>query len=273
MSIVAFASLKGSPGVTTLACLVAASWPEGLRPVVVECDPAGGDLGPRFGLTARSGWVTLVATARREAGELDLEPHLQQLPGGLEVLVAATGREPTDRGRTAREGAERSLRTYADTAELIIDLGRLEVDLAAADPWLGAADVVCIVVRSEPAPIMHLRDRVEELRRHCGGELVLVVVEDGTYRPEEIAGFTGLEVVGVVPFDAGTASVATTGNGSRRRLERSGLAAAARRLAVTLAERSAAPAAPTAPTAPAAPEPLVSPGSDGPLPLAVPAER
>src|SRR3982074_1468642 len=46
MALIAIASDKGAPGVTTAALALAAVWP---RPVLLaECDPAGGDLVYRF---------------------------------------------------------------------------------------------------------------------------------------------------------------------------------------------------------------------------------
>ena len=46
MALVAVASGKGAPGVTTASVVLAAVWP---RPVLMaECDPAGGDLVYRF---------------------------------------------------------------------------------------------------------------------------------------------------------------------------------------------------------------------------------
>ena len=82
-------SLKGSPGVTTLSCLLAATWPDPAPVVVVEADPAGGDLAARFGLSSTMGWSSLEAAVRRGGAASPLEPHLQQLPGGLAVLVGA----------------------------------------------------------------------------------------------------------------------------------------------------------------------------------------
>ena len=50
VTLVALCSLKGSPGVTTAALGLAAGWPSAEQPVVVECDPAGGDLLGRYRL-------------------------------------------------------------------------------------------------------------------------------------------------------------------------------------------------------------------------------
>ena len=93
MTIVTFASVKGAPGVTTLACLVGATWPEQRKVMVVECDPSGGDLAARFQLSSRDGWPSFNAAARRGGADIAIEPHLQQLPGGLDVLVGTRGLE------------------------------------------------------------------------------------------------------------------------------------------------------------------------------------
>jgi len=55
VTLVAMCSLKGSPGVTTAALGLAAGWPSAEQPVVVECDPAGGDLLGRFRLETAPG--------------------------------------------------------------------------------------------------------------------------------------------------------------------------------------------------------------------------
>lgn len=89
MTRVALCSAKGSPGVTTLACVLGAVWPTDRAIVVAECDPSGGDLAGRFGLSTRIGMTSLVLTERQGAGgPTDYRTHVQQLPGGLDVLVA-----------------------------------------------------------------------------------------------------------------------------------------------------------------------------------------
>src|SRR5207244_2826784 len=50
MTAVAWCSAKGSPGVTTAVQLVAGAWPAGRPLLIVEADPAGGDLAARLGL-------------------------------------------------------------------------------------------------------------------------------------------------------------------------------------------------------------------------------
>ena len=238
MSLITLASVKGSPGVTTLACLMGASWSTDSRIVVAECDAAGGDLAPRFALSRRSGWATLVGAARRDTGDLAVDPHLQRLPGGLEVLVGTTGRELGLHGPSARKRAEEALITLSADLDVLVDLGRLDPDLNRSEPWLGLADTACIVVPSEPSSLVHLHERAEEIRERVAGEVYLIVVGEGTYRSDEITRFTGMDVLAMVPNDPTAASVVTSGIGSRRRLERSPLAAAARRIATMLVDRT-----------------------------------
>ena len=56
--LVAMVSVKGAPGVTTLAVGLATRWPRG-EAVVVEADPAGGDLSARFGLAHDPGLAAM----------------------------------------------------------------------------------------------------------------------------------------------------------------------------------------------------------------------
>ena len=93
MTIVTICSSKGSPGVTTLACAIAATWPQNRRILLAECDPSGGDIAARFGMSAKLGMTSLVLESRSSQGSAlpNVEQHLQRLPGGLEVLVGAVG--------------------------------------------------------------------------------------------------------------------------------------------------------------------------------------
>jgi MinD-like ATPase involved in chromosome partitioning or flagellar assembly len=102
MSLFALASLKGAPGTTTLACLVAATWPLDRRVVVAECDPCGGDLAARFELSTAKGCLSLATAARRDWDSVEVDPHIQRLPGGLEVLVGGSGAQSCPHCRRSR---------------------------------------------------------------------------------------------------------------------------------------------------------------------------
>ena len=82
--LVAVTSTKGSPGATTFALALAARWPS--EAVLVEADPAGGDLGARCGVADDPGLASLVLAARREVPHL--AHHAQQVGVGIDVVVA-----------------------------------------------------------------------------------------------------------------------------------------------------------------------------------------
>src|SRR5690349_14561468 len=85
--LVAVASFKGSPAVTSLAVALAARWPAP-GAVVVEADPAGGDLAFRFGLRREPGLSELAIDTRLGHQEPDLLAYTQRLPIGVDVVFA-----------------------------------------------------------------------------------------------------------------------------------------------------------------------------------------
>ena len=232
-------SVKGAPGVTTLSCLLAAAW-SGPGPVVVaESDPAGGDLAARFGLSSRVGWVSLTSSTRRSEGTPPLVDHLQQLPGGLPVLVGARGgdRRPAD----SEEGTV--VRTYSDPAGgsgrfrglTVVDLGRYTEGDTVSGSWLLKSDISVLVVPGDASVAVNLRDRAPQLLETCEGRLELVVV-GGTYGCSDMAAFTGIVGIADLPIESSAAAACRT-PGSGRRLELSLLWAAVGKLADSLTHR------------------------------------
>jgi cellulose biosynthesis protein BcsQ len=84
VTVVMFTSIKGAPGVTTLTCLVGATWPSHRQVAVIESDPFGGDLAARFGLSAKRGWSTFSAAS----GESD--PTSRSLPTSSNFPAGST---------------------------------------------------------------------------------------------------------------------------------------------------------------------------------------
>src|SRR5215207_3892990 len=64
MPLIVVCSTKGRPGVTTTALGLAATLPHTTRPVVIECDPAGGDLAARHHLRVTVGLMELATVTR-----------------------------------------------------------------------------------------------------------------------------------------------------------------------------------------------------------------
>jgi hypothetical protein len=233
MTILCVLSLKGAPGVTTLSCLVAATWPTAGPVKVVEADRAGGDLSARFGLSSTTGWPSLEASARRGGDSVPVEPHLQVLPGGLAVLVGARGDQVPDDRALAVTIVRRS------PGLVIVDLGRVtptaDGPMGSVGSWLRSCDGAVLVVNGDAAGALHARTHAPALLDWTTGRLGLVAVGAGSPSGDEIGSFTGIRHLGDVPYDPAAAAVASGSSGAGRRLERSRLLASARRIADTLA--------------------------------------
>ncbi len=258
MTLVSVFSIKGAPGVTTLACLLAAAWSAPGPVVVAEVDPSGGDLAARFGLSSRVGWVSLASSTRRSDGTATLDDHLQHLPGGLPVLVGARGvdRRSADgnEGTVVRSylgslnaSLDSSAHTSLDESSrprsemvvaglTVVDLGRYSEGDKVSGSWLRSSDISVLVVPGEASAAVTLRGRAPQLLDTCEGRLGLAVL-GGTYGCSDMATFTGIDGICDLPVDPSAAAMACGGPGSGRRLELSLLWAAVGKLADALVHR------------------------------------
>ena len=236
MTVVSFCSLKGAPGITTLACLVGATWPAPRRVMVVECDSSGGDLATRFQLSAKVGWTSFCGPARRAESSISIEPHLQQLPGGLDVLIGNVG---TDGGDAVRSIA--ALLASAESSpggewDVLIDLGRIAAGDGRSVTCLGQSDAIVIGLQGDAPSAMHVRENVPRLFGRFADRVGLAVIGGGGYSSAEIEEFTGIPVIIEVPSDPMAAAVATGDRVGKRRLRRSLLVPSAARLAARLVQ-------------------------------------
>ena len=220
MDIVPLIAAKGSVGVTTAALTLAAVWPEGRgAPVVVECDPGGGDVAARFGLEVIPGVVSLAAELERfgPAGTGDqVGGHTQELPGGLRVLVAPTS--PEEMRLPLERLAEDLPRLALGEVDLIVDCGRLEASAmrqrTAVLRLIQRCGLMVVVVRPELAALQHLNVWLPTLRSLDVAILALLSGR-GPYSPEEIAQTMDLRVIGALPHDRAAADVVGGASGSR----------------------------------------------------------
>ncbi|WP_239312313.1 hypothetical protein [Frankia sp. Cj3] len=213
--IIAVGSLKGSPGATTLTLALADRWPVGGgEPLVVEADPAGGDLGARFGLlTASRGLVTLAAAGRRGGAARPVEDHIHELPGGLQVIAAPAGAEQASQVLGELDGGGWSLLWSAARGQgrpLLVDCGRLDAR-SSGRPVLDAADVLLLVVRARDDELSHLAARIPVVQSwELPAWYVVVVAQpdrSADYRVGDISRVLGSRVLGPVPYDAAAAGV------------------------------------------------------------------
>lgn len=260
--LVSVLSVKGSPGVTTLAVALAARWPAPARALVVEADPSGGDLALRFSLPSTPGLVSLAAAARR-AGDADLVwRHSRGLPGGLLVIAAPPD---ADQARAALSalapdpaGGVGVLRTAADQpgTAVVVDCGRVDPGSPALS-IVRCSDVVVLLSRARADDLAHLPRRLPTIGSWSPNPVLLLVGEG--YSTAEVARELGVPPLGRVPHDPDGAAV-LCGRPNRLRWGRSGpahsaLGRFALRVAAELATREGSPipsrSQPAAPSTPA----------------------
>ena len=191
MALIAIASDKGAPGVTTAALALAAVWP---RPVLLaECDQAGGDLVYRFPaaggghLDPRRGVLSLAVVARRGMQPQQVWEHVQKLHGGLDVLAGVTNAEQ-GAGLSLLWGPIGKALAALPQADVIADCGRLGADGPLYDLLVEATAVV-LVSKVHVADVIRLRDRAaafaaaaQSRGRRGFGVGVVVVAEHKKFR-------------------------------------------------------------------------------------------
>jgi MinD-like ATPase involved in chromosome partitioning or flagellar assembly len=206
MPLIALASVKSSPGVTTTALALASMWKTAPRRLLVEADPGGGDLGLWLGLPAGAGLAGLAAAARHghEAGLA--WRHARELPGGTHLVAAPAGAEQAAACVAALAAAKLPQELAAADEPVLADCGRLypgSPALAVA----AAAAFTLLVVRPRVSELAHLEPRVRGLEQ-AGLRLSVVLAADDrrppsepSYPAEEIAGVLGVPVQGPLPSD------------------------------------------------------------------------
>ena len=247
MSIIALASAKGAPGVTTATVVLAGVWPG--RVAIAECDPFGGAIAARFGLPPTPGVLSLASQARHQMRPEQLWRHLQRLPpGGVPVLLGVQTFE-----QAMALGRVWSLLPPALAGlgvDVLADCGRLLAD-GPAEPLLQAADLALLVARPTVEDIAQLEQRLGVLEA-TGRASGVVLASEAPYDCRTVAArlrADGLRspVLGMLADDPDAASV-LCGRPNRRRaamqsqLARSYLVRSARELAVSLAARLNGPA-------------------------------
>jgi hypothetical protein len=186
MALVAVASDKGAPGVTTASVVLAAVWP---RPVLLaECDPAGGDLRYRFPaadggrLDPGRGLLSLAVAARRGLRPGQVWEHTQALRGGLAVLVGVSTAEQ-GAGLDPLWGPVGAALAQLPQADVIADCGRVGVDGPPHDLLAQAAAIV-LLTRDDLGEVVRLRERVPALaaaldrRDRISSTIGVVVIAD-----------------------------------------------------------------------------------------------
>jgi len=230
------ASVKGSPGVTTTALAVAACWPGPWRRVLIEADPAGGDLAARYGLALTPGLVSLAAAARADTDPELVWDHTQQLPGGLAVVAGPARADQAHAALAAVCAADRHAGLFdgftgRGDVVAVVDCGRLEPH-TPLDAVVAAADQVLLLARPRADELAHLATRATELA--AGPAQTRLLLIGPGYPPGEVSREVGPAVLARLPHDSRTAA-ALCGQSARRPRRRGRLGRAATGIAAELA--------------------------------------
>jgi MinD-like ATPase involved in chromosome partitioning or flagellar assembly len=238
VGVIAFASAKSSPGVTTIVAALAATWPAPRDLHIAELDPAGGDLVVRFELAPEPGLVTLAATGRRDLRVDTYLAHTQPLPSasGAEgperrILVAPVAADQATAALGAlRYGLPKVLAGLE--ADVLIDCGRLDPSSPAYE-FAVDADLLVVVTRPLVSEIHHLAARLSSVKARA---VSVLVVGDKPYSVTDVAEVVGATPLGTIPADDRAAEALTLGHPHALRvLRRSRLLRDARSVAEGLA--------------------------------------
>jgi hypothetical protein len=224
----------GSPGVSTLALALAATFP--LPSLVLEADPSGGDLAFRL---QRSGggplWpeptlLSLAADVRHRLTADALPSYAQSSSAGASVIIGpSTGEAYLP---VARFWPEIAAAARAWPGVVVADLGRLSPHHDTAAPLLSNATAVVLVTRADLAGLYRLRERVHDLAagladsRYESSRLGIVVRCAARRSAQDAGQITELlhaigspaRVLGTVVDDAAGAHALTIGRPRRRGL-------------------------------------------------------
>jgi len=185
--LVAVCSAKGSPGVTSLALMMAAVWPDQVA-TLLEADPTGGDLAFRCRHAsgrevATSPNLVGLATAVRGSfldGLVDpglVREHSQPLACGVR-LVPGVPAPAQARGLGSLWGQIAQAAT-GSSDDVIADAGRLE-RTGPSTQFAAAADVLVVVCVPTLESVMHVRhlilDIAPSLPARPGGRGIVPVV-------------------------------------------------------------------------------------------------
>ncbi len=199
MSVVAVCSGKGSPGATFVAVNLAASLARTReRVMLVDADPAGGDIAAYLGLDPHRGLYPLL---RMERGAFDASAILREAQERLGVL--AVGGFPVEASAESCDALPALMERMGEHDSVVVaDVGRVTVQTAGI---AARADLVLLVVRPDLVSVLGAERALRALQdaSSARGRVRLVVCGAERRRPGDLAEVSTalkVEVLGSVPF-------------------------------------------------------------------------
>ncbi|MCG7522869.1 hypothetical protein MHW47_00165 [Streptomyces sp. OfavH-34-F] len=251
MAVIAFSGASGGPGVTATALAALLTWPltDGRRAILAECDPDGGSIAAGYlesRLLGEYGLHNLeVAHRRRQLDQdfwyqlIDVSDKDNQdrllLPGLSNPAQAAGLSQVWQRLGLLFD----QLQSQDPGYDVLVDLGRSGAT-GSASALARSADIVAVVVRRTLRSASAAKPRVEALRAALedrgrdSGRLGLVVIEEGNFRPRDIAEQLELPIFATLPHDPRAAQILSHGGDGGRYFGRSALLREARAMSEQL---------------------------------------
>lgn len=193
MTFIAFASAKGSPGVTTLSLLTAALWPR--TSILADADVTGGDIAYQMigesgqPLNTDRGLMSLLPIARKSLDAAVVPQHAQTLLGGIDLLAGLPEPEQAQAVEKLWPTIGRAFATLT-SHDVLADLGSLRM----SSPHLQLAreaEALVFVMRPRSTQVMHMRSRLQKLRDAMPGATprfgIVVVAPQSDRRNAEAA--------------------------------------------------------------------------------------
>ncbi|MBF6336794.1 winged helix-turn-helix domain-containing protein [Nocardia abscessus] len=212
--LIAVAGLTPRAGTTTTTVALAHTWPGPETALVVEADPAGGQLAEMVGADPHLGLASL---ARRSALGLPVTPellaqHVQHLPGGEAFLAAPPEYDPARPVPAAALLTDPNRGWRGLGATVFADCGVPEPG-SPAHPVIAAADAALFVVRAEHIDPEPAAERLLDLTRRRRPRGIVVIGGSRAYIDA-----IGFPVVGELPASRAGARALLTGRRTRQNL-------------------------------------------------------
>jgi hypothetical protein len=206
--LVGVGSVKGSPGVTTVALGLASTWP-GRVVLLMEVDPSGGDIGVWRGVGSDPGLVSLAGAARRDrAGGVKILDHAHELGPGLWTVPGPARAEQARAAVRLLADRPQALTTAAERlGAVVVDLGRLDPESPARD-LLTHLDVLLLAARDTVGELTHLAASAPSLADAAGKKVTTgaVLTQGCRYRTREVEEALGVPLLAVLPPDPATSA-------------------------------------------------------------------
>ncbi len=196
--IVTVGSIRGAPGATSWALLLAAAWPSEFDEprVVLEADPAGGVIGARYGLGVEPGALRLVTSMRRNGtSDIDVESAARVIEPGLLIVPGAEVGEQA-RPVWADSAIDIARRLTVDDRIWLVDIGRTD-ETNPSIAFAHHSKLTVVVVSGRPEDLVQLPTRVASLLRN-GGRVGVIVSAHCDYAAAEVQAFSGADAAWVV---------------------------------------------------------------------------